>query len=322
VIYPTDSVKAPYQSSVRSSVSDSAPVHETVILHSAKENEELVPESEPHDPQPPNFEIATPLPISPSLNTQLPTALPVPSTEGRRRSHSASAGVKASAIKTVLPTLHRYKSETAIGLRRLATITPSEPIPQLPATGSTHTSESTSSAKKQRHQGRESIFKRVRARSAGASSKSTGSNKAVAMESPPLTARMLGMFSLGSLPSVNSRHGPPPLQPFSSNSATALVPIPKSLPEHMDMVLVQPPPHLRPIMSDVAASPPRNRSPPSPVVGPGPPGDNSEQSPLPGSIDRGLWLRLAAVPHVESWDGDQQRRRPRTAPEAVSTASW
>ena len=310
-ISPTNSVKAPYQASVQSLVGDSAPAHETVVQHEEVASDS---DSEPHDPQRPNSEITTPSPISRSLTTQLLT-VPVPSTEGRRRSHSVSAGVKASATKTVPPTLPRCKSETAIGLPRV-TITPSEPIPQAPATGSTHTSESTST-KKQNQQRRESIFKRVRARSAGASSKSTGSNKA--MEMPPLRARLFSMRSLGSRLSANGHHdsspAPPPLQPFST-SATAVVPVPKPSPEKMDLLLLQAPPHFHPNTSDVAASP-QSQSPPSPVVGPAssPLDDDSEQSPPPNSVlERGLWLRLAAVPHVESWDGEQQRGRPRTTP--------
>lgn len=329
-ISSADSVKAPYQSSVQSLVGDSAhsrESEETVVQHPAKEREEVASDSEPHDPQPPNSEITTPLPISPSLKTQPPTGVPpLPSTEGRNRSHSASTGIKASASKTVPPTRPRYKSETEIGLPRLTTtITPSEPIPQPPATNNAHTSESTST-KRQRQQRRESIFKRARARSAGASSKSADSNKA--MESPPLRARMFSMRSLGSRLSVNGHHRPitppplpSPLHPFSL-SATALVPVPKSSPEQMDVL--QAPPHLRPnTASDVAASPP-SRWPPSPAVGPGLSDDASEQSPLPStsSVDKGLWLRVVAVPHAESWDGDQQRRRPRTAPEAVLMAGW
>lgn len=311
-ISPTDPAKGPYQPSVQSLASDSTHAPETAAQHPGKEHEEVSPaDFEPHNPQPPNSETATPLPTS--LITQSPSAPPVPSTEGRRRSHSASAGVKASATKTEPLTLHRYKSETAIGLPRL-TVTPSEPIPQPPATGrSTHTSDSIPTKKQQLH---ETIFKRVRARSDGASSKSTGSNKDV--ESPPLRARMFSLRSLGSRLSVNSQRRPstaPPLPQLFSSIATALVPVPKSSPPEQTEPLVQPP-HLRPNTSDVAASPPL------PVVGPGSPDDDSEQSPPPVSIDKGVWLRLAAVPHAESWDGDQQRRRPRTAPETVSTASW
>lgn len=312
-ISPTDTVKAPYQSSVQSLVCDSVHSHETVVQHPAKEHEEVASDSEPHDPQPPDSEITTPLPISPPLTTQSLT-VPGPSTEGRRRSHSASAGVNASATETVPPTRLRHKSEPAIG---------DNPIPQPPATDS-HTSESTS-MKKQRQQGRETISKRVRARSGG-SSKSTGhcSNKAV--ESPPLSAHMLNMRSAGSRLSANS-HNPspsiaPPLQPFLSSSATALVP--KSSPEQTDhhLLQAQAPLHLGPKTSDVAASP-RSRSPPSlVVVSPDPSDDASEQSPPPSSVDRGRWLRLVAVPHAESWDGEQQRRRPRTSPEAVLMASW
>jgi hypothetical protein len=341
-ISPTDTVKAPYQSPVRSLVGDTTHGHETVVQHPAKEHEEVASDSEPHDPQPPDSEITTPLPISPSLTTQSLT-VPAPSTEGRRRSHSASAGVKTSATETVPPTRPRYKSETAIGLPRLATITPSDdpsssegkdssrgedPIPQPPATdstrASTHTSESTS-MKKHHHQRRETISKRARARS-GVSSKSTGSNQAV--ESPPLNTR-----SAGSRLSTNShRSNPstaPPLQPFSL-SATTLVA--KSSPEQMDHHLLQaaPPPHLRPKTSDVAASespPSRSRSPPSlVVVSPDPSDRASEQAPLPSPVDRGRWLRLVAVPHAEACDGgqqqQQQQRRPRTAPEAVLMASW
>ncbi|KAF8500267.1 hypothetical protein F5888DRAFT_1801813 [Russula emetica] len=338
-ISPTDTVKAPYQSSVQSLVGDSAHAHETVVQHPAKEHEEVASDSEPHDPQPPDSEITTLLPISSSLTTQSLTVPGVPSTEGRRRSHSASAGVKASATETVSPTRPRYRSETAIDLpRHLTTTSPSDdppssegkdssrgenPIPQSPATGSTHISESTC-MKKEREQRSETISKRARPRS-GTFSKSTGSNKAV--ESPLLSAHMLNMRSAGCRLSANS-HRPstaPPLQSFTL-SANALVPK-SSSPEQMDHLLQAPTrPHLRPKMrtrSDVAASP-WSRSPPSSlvVVGPGPSDDASEKSPLPSSVDRGLWLRLAAVPHAESWDGERQRRRPRTAPEAVLMASW
>jgi hypothetical protein len=325
-VSPTDTVKAPYQSSVQSLVGDGEHAHETVVQRPAKEHEEVASDSEPHDPQPPDSEITTPLPISPSLTTQSHT-IPVPSTEGRRRSHSASAGVKASATEMVPPTRPRHKSETAIGH---TTMTPSDdsssserkhssraenPIPQPPATGSTHTSESTS-VKKQRQQRHETISKRDRLRSS-ASSKSTGSNKAV--ELPPLSSHMLSMRSAGSRLSANSYRlsTTPPLQPFSL-SATALVP--KSSLEQMD--ILQAPPHLRPKTSDVlVAASPRNCSSSSLVVGPGPSGDASEQSALPISVDRGRWLRLVAVPHAESWDGGRQRRRPRTSPEAVLMAS-
>ena len=340
-ISPTDTVKAPYQSSVQSSVGDSAHARETVV-HPAKEHEEVTSDSEPHNPQPPDYEITTPLPIFPSLTTQS-LAVPVPSAEGRRRPHSASAGVKVSATETVPQTRPRYKSETAIGLPRLTIITPSDdtlssegkdscrgenPISHPLATSntSTHTSESTSMKKqRQLEQRRETISKLVRARS-GASSKSTGSNKAV--ESPSLlSAHVLGMRSAGSRLSANSpghrpsRSTAPPLQPISS-IATRTTLVPKSSPEHM-MDLLQAPTHLRPPKtSDVAASP-RSRSLPSPVaVSPGPSDNASEQSPLPSSVDRGRWLRLVAVPHAESWDGERQRRSPRTAPEAVLMASW
>ena len=324
-IPPTDSVKVPHQSSVQSLVVDSVYSDKTVVPDPAKEHGEVASNSEPRNLQPPNPETTTPLPISPSPTTQSLT-VPVPSTKRRRRSHSVSAGVKASARETEPPTRPRYKSETAIGLRRLATITPSEPIPQFPATGSIHTSSDSTPVKKQRQQRRETIFKRVRARSAGASGKSTGDNKAT--ESPPLSARMFNMRSLGSRLSVNSlsHHRPstvppPPRQTFSS-SATALVPVPILSPEQIDLLL-QAPPHLRPNTTSNVTASPRSHSPPSesPVVGPGPSDDPSEQFPLPSSsVDRGLWLRLAAVPHAESWDGEQQRRRPRTAPEAVLRA--
>ena len=342
-ISPTDTVKAPYQPSVRSLVGDSAHAHGTVVQNPAKEREEVASDSEPHDPQHLDSEITTPLPISPSLTPQSHT-VPVPSAEGRRRSHSVSAGVKTSATETVPPTRPRYKSETAIGLPRIATITPSDvplssegkdsrrsenPILQPPVTDSTstHTSDSTST-KTQHHQRRETISKRARARS-GASSKSTGGNKAV--ESPPLSAHILNTRSAGSRLSANSHRSSqsttPPPQPFSS-STTALVP--KSSPEQLDHQLLQatPPPHLRPKTSDVAASESlRSRSPPSlVVVSPGSSDDASEQSPPPSSsVDKGRWLRLVAVPHAEAWDGEQQQqqqRRPRTAPEAVLMASW
>ena len=326
-ISPTDPVKAPYQSSVQSLVGDSlsAHAHETAVQRPVNEHEEVAFDSEPHDSQPPDSELTIPLPI-----------VPVPSAEGRRRSHSASAGVKASATETVPPTRARYNSETAIGLPRLTSMTPTDhpralssegkdtsenAILQPPATGSTHTNTSEStSMKKQRQYRRETISKRARARS-GASSKSTGSNKTV--ELPPLSAHMINMRSAGSRLSANSHRSntAPPRQPFTL-SATALVP--KSSLERMDHLQLQAPPHPRPNTSDVAASPRSRSTPSSLVVGPGLSDDDSEQSPLPSSVDRGLWLRLAAVPHAESWDGERQRRlsRPQTAPEAVLMASW
>jgi hypothetical protein len=339
-ISSADPVKASYQSSVQSLVGDSAHAHklsQTVVQHPEKEHEEVASDdSEPHDAQPPDSEITTPLPISPSLTTQS-LAVPVLSTEVHRRSLSASAGVKASATETGSPTLPRHKSETAIGLPR-TTMTPSgdpsssegkgsssrgeNPIPQPPVTGSTHTSESTSMKKRRQQQQPETISKRARARS-GPSNKSAGSNEAV--ESPPLlNAHMLSMRSVGSRLSANS-HRPstaPPLQSFSL-SATALVP--KSSPEQQ-MDLLQGPPHLRPKTSDIAASA-RSRSAPSLApVGPVPLHDASGQSRLPtrSSVERARWLRLVAVPHAESWDGERQRlgRLPRTAPEAVLMASW
>lgn len=324
-ISPRDPVKSPYQSSVQSLNGDGAHTHETVIQHPAKEHEEITSaDSEPHDPQTPDSEMTTSLPISTSPTTQPLTIIPVPSTEGRRRSSSASAGVNAST--TEIPrTRPRYKSETAIGLRRLTSMTScsegrdtsggENPIPQPPATGSsTHTFESTST-KKQRQQRRETTSKRARARSS-ASSKSTGSNKAV--ELPPLTAHMLSMRSAGSRLSASSHRSctAPPPQSFSL-SATAIVP--KSSLEQMDPL--QTSPHLPTRTSDVAVSL-RSRSTLELVVGPGPSDGALEQSLPPSSVDRGRWLRLAAVPHAESWDGERQRRRPRTAPEAVLMAGW
>ena len=336
-ISSTGPVKASYQSSLQSLVGDSAHAHklsQTVVQHPEKEHE-VASDSEPHDPQPPHSEITIPLPISPST-------VPVPSTEFHRRSFSASPGVKASATETVSRTLPRHKSETAIGLPRpgRTTMTPSDypsssegkdssrgenPIPQPPVTGSTLTPESTS-MKKQRKQQCETTSKRARAHS-GPSSKSAGSN--VAVESPPLlSAHMVSMRSAGSHSrlAANSHHPSTASaqQPFSL-SATALV-VPKSSSPGQQMDLLQPPPYYRPQTGDIAGASPRSRSSPSLVVGPGPSGDASDQLPLPtrSSVDRARWLRLVAVPHAESWDGERQRlgRGPRTTPEAAQMASW
>src|SRR5258707_570577 len=84
--------------------------HDKGVQTSPKEHEEgasAAYDSRPRDSHPSDSEVTTTLLISPPSPTTQLLAAPSKAKEGRRRSHSVSAGVKASAKETIPPTRPR-----------------------------------------------------------------------------------------------------------------------------------------------------------------------------------------------------------------------
>jgi hypothetical protein len=207
-----------------------------------------------------------------------------PSTIVRRRSHSVSAGVKSSAKENAPPTRPRYKSETAIGSRRPHTSPDVSSSSERKGRGSAHASSPASP--KQRQQKRET--RSIRARS-GASIRSVRSNEAAEFPppSPPLpSAHILSLRSGSRLP----------------------VPVAN---------------HPRPKMNDGASTRSRSRSSSLVALLDSAPQLPPLPSPLPGSVDKGQWLRLSTIPHIESGVPvrDGLRPFPRSASEVALTVS-
>jgi hypothetical protein len=283
--------------------------HEKGVQHPAREQEEVasvVYDSEPHNSQASDSESTITPPIPPSQTTQ---PLAPPSTVGRHRWHSASAGAKAaSATETAPPTRPRHKSETEIGLRRPTTSSPDD-------------------ASASEGKGRGKDPKQRRARSS-ASSKSAGTIQAAefpAVPSPPLpSVHMLSMRS-GSRPSAHHHllpgGGRPSGRPSTAPQLQSFPPRTSALVPKSPSVLQVP--YLRPKMTgDSASTRSRSRSwsrsrSHSPSLAASLSEDVPPLPPLPSSAN------TFGVPVSGSQDEEQQqKRRRRTAPESVSTASW
>ena len=273
---------------------DCAQTPEKIVQPPAKEHEEVVcavVDSELHESQSSDSEATITLPKSPQPLTQSPAA---PSTIVRRRSHSVSAGVKSSAKENAPPTRPRYKSETAIGSRRPHTPPDVTSSSERKGRGSVHASSPASP--KQRQQNRET--RSIRARS-GASIRSVRSNEAAEfpLPSPPLpSAHMLSLRSGSRLPVPVANHPRPKVNDgASTRSRSRSRSRSGSRSRSSSLVaLLDSAPQLPPL-----------------------------PSPLPGSVDKGQWLRLSTITHIESGIPvrDGLRPFPRSAPEVALTAS-
>ena len=269
---------------------DCAQAPEKIVQPPAKEHEEVacaVVDSELHESQSSDSEATITLPKSPPPITQSPAA---PSTIVRRRSQSVSAGVKSSAKENAPPTRPRYKSETAIGSRRPHTSPDVSSSSERKGRGGAHASSPASP--KQRQQKRET--RSIRARS-GASIRSVRSNEAAEfpLPSPPLpSAHMLSLRSGSRLPVPVANHPRPKMNDSASTRSRSRS---RSRSSSSSLVaLLDSAPQLPPL-----------------------------PSPLPGSVDKGQWLRLSTIPHIESEVPvrDGLRPFPRSAPEVALTAS-